>query len=77
MGLVVNTPRIAFPGRAGGTGPGTDLIGDSLILKYPGNTASVIENKDVKLSLSATDFVVAQYNGSTYDDVSTTTLPSV
>lgn len=60
-----------YTGNAGG-----NVFAAALVLKYPGNTANAIENKDVKLSLSVDDMLADQWNGSTFDNVETTSLPN-
>lgn len=78
MSLVVGTPRIAFPGGAGGTRPGTDLVGDSLVLKYtPPNSAGTIETRDVKiyLDVAANKLMFDQKTASGYETVTDFDLP--
>ena len=60
-----------YSGSAGG-----NVYAAALILKYPGNAAASIETGDVKLSLDANNMLADQYNGSTYDNVETTSLPN-
>ena len=60
-----------YSGNAGG-----NVYAASLILKYPGNTAAAIETRDVKLYLDADNMLADQYNGATFDNVETTSLPN-
>lgn len=56
---------------------GGNVYAAALILKYPGNTAASVQAGDVKLSLDADNMLADQWNGTTYDNVETTSLPNL
>lgn len=65
--------KIAPRSTGNPTGAG---VFQSVILKYPGNTAATIEPGDVTILLDADNLIFKQWNGATFDEVTQSSLPN-